>query len=257
MLKKIGAMILTAILFFSLAAASALAEDQDRLQTQTRDPLSEEAVLQLRTRLHISGSTLLQQQDRLRTMDQTRLRFPDCEGHWAQNLIMSGWAFGLVDGYPDGNFHPEERVTGLEGLLMMTRMMQALEGIQTQAGPHEDIDWTGVPEWAKVQLQEQHALRLMEQTNYYLNEEMNRHQAAVMLAKGLAIEPVEVPVGAQLQFQDQNNIPAEDLGYVLALRNLGIVDGFPDGNFHPGEPVTRAQINVMIVRVLEILQEGQ
>ena len=240
------------VLILSLSVTTVQAEDQvpNQLMTQDQNPIR----LQLKDRLHITDSAITLQQERLRTMDQTRTQFPDCENHWAQNQVTSGWAFGLLEGYQDGNFGPDKNVSGTEGLLITTRLMNSLSGIDAGNVTPGAVDWIGVPDWAKEQLQQQNALRLMTQTNYYEDTEMNRLHVAVMLAKGMALEPIDVPLGTSLQFHDQNGIPAENLGYVLALKNLGIINGYPDGTFQPNGNVTRAEISAMMVRVLELLQ---
>lgn len=228
-------------------------QTQDLLQTQDQLRNQEQDRLQIRERLQITDSAITQQRFRLQTMDQSRIQFPDCENHWAQNQVASGWAFGLINGYSDGNFGPERNVSGIEGVLFTARLMNGLAGINAGTVTPGSIDWTGVPDWARVQLQEQNALRLMNQTNYYQDANMNRLQVAVMLAKGLGLVPIPVTEQTQLRFMDQARISTEELGYILALENLGIVTGYPDHTFQPDRTVTRAEICTILVRVLELL----
>ncbi len=116
------------------------------------------------------------------------------------------------------------------------------------------VDWNGVPVWAREQLQEQHAQRLMAETNYYQDALMNRAHVAVMLAKALQIDPIDEPATVQTRFMDQNRIAAADLGYILALQNMGILTGYPDGTYQPDRSVTRAEFAVMMTRILDILE---
>jgi hypothetical protein len=223
------------------------------MQQQLQQMEQNEMQIEMRARLHVTDSAMTQQQERMRTRDRDRIQFPDCENHWARTQVTSGWAFGLIEGYPDGNFGPNNNVSGLEGTLMMTRLMNCLEGIPAGTTTPGAINWDGVPEWAKLRLQEQNAQRLMNQTNYYQDANMNRLHVAVMLAKGLNLEPVAENTQTQYQFRDQDQIPGEHLGYVLALQQAGIVLG-DDGYFVPARNVTRAEICTMMVRVLDLVQ---
>ena len=45
--------------------------------------------------------------------------FTDTNGHWAETFICWMEQFGVVGGYPDGTFRPENRVTRAEASVMM------------------------------------------------------------------------------------------------------------------------------------------
>lgn len=47
--------------------------------------------------------------------------FGDIEGHWASNAISWGLSQNIVDGYEDGGFHPDQKVTEAEFLAMLLR----------------------------------------------------------------------------------------------------------------------------------------
>jgi hypothetical protein len=108
-----------------------------------------------------------------------------------------------------------------------------------------------MPEWAKAQLQERNALRIMAQTSYFDEAQLDRHQFALMLARALGIDGADVPAGTVV-FLDQDAIPAEDLGTIHALRTMGVIMG-NNGNFYPEQKVTRAEAAAMLVRIAEIL----
>ncbi|MEW6772288.1 MAG: S-layer homology domain-containing protein [Bacillota bacterium] len=45
------------------------------------------------------------------------------ENHWAANYIKIAVALGLVRGYPDGTFRPEQPVTRAEGTVLAVRTL--------------------------------------------------------------------------------------------------------------------------------------
>lgn len=55
--------------------------------------------------------------------------------------------------------------------------------------------------------------------------------------------------GIAASFPDMRGHSAEQA--VNYLRNRGIISGYPDGNFYPGEGVTRATLVVMVVQAIE------
>jgi len=271
--KKILAMILTGMMMFSGSAVWAASDgngdmDQDQTQTQLRDPDQtqdqiqdqtqdqskdqDQTRLMLKDRLHINDEAKLQMQDRLKAQDQDRIHFPDIEQNWAKQQIMEAYNWGLVNGYPDGNFNPGRTVTGLEAVLMTSSLAKCISGLDTEAPVQGSINWDMVPEWARERLQEATAMRIAVQSQLYGEEQLNRLQFAVMLAKSLGLEPVALSEGEQA-FADQNQISAENLGYVLALKNQGIIAG-ENGYFYPERIMTRAEIAAMLIRVLNNIE---
>ena len=80
--------------------------------------------------------------------------FSDIAGHWAQDYINEAANAGIVDGYPDGTFGPQKRITRAEAMTMVNRTIDR--------HPHEDhllddmIVWPDNPEtaWYYEQVQE-------------------------------------------------------------------------------------------------------
>ena len=80
--------------------------------------------------------------------------FPDIDGHWAQDYINEAANAGIVDGYPDGTFRPQQNITRAEAMTMVNRTIDR----------HPDADhllddmivWPDNPEtaWYYEQVQE-------------------------------------------------------------------------------------------------------
>jgi len=58
------------------------------------------------------------------------------------------------------------------------------------------------------------------------------------------------PTGGQTAFQDIQGHWAQ--AYIDALAKRNIITGFPDGTFHPNDPVTRAQFAVIVSKALPV-----
>ncbi len=266
MKQKILTMILVVIMIIGIPTTAsgqgvgdmnqAQEQNQEQLQihkqTEIDPELQEQERLQLRARLEVLSSAAIQQQERTQIQNQNQQCFSDIEQHWAQAEIKSAYNWGVVNGYPNGEYNPDNSITGPEGVAMMTKLMNNLEGIDVGETTPGAINWEGMPEWAKAQLQEQNALRIMTQTAYYNEENLNRLQFCVIFAKSLGLEPSEVPEDT-ISFLDQELIPQAELGYIHRLRLLGIIEGH-EGNFHPDRPVTRAEAACILLRVMDVVE---
>lgn len=227
-------------------------QDQSCQQTETSAADCEHARLQVRDRLQISSQAETQYQVRAQQQQQTQSSFTDTEQHWARAQINSAYCWGLINGYPGGGFGPNDNISGTEGVLMVSRLMSCLNGENNSGTTEDSIDWNLVPEWAKAQLQEKNTLRIAAQSQCYGEQKVNRLQFAVMLAEAAGIEPADVSADTVV-FLDQSEISAEDLGYIEALRTLGVIEG-NDGCFYANQTVTRAEAAVMLTRMLEIVE---
>lgn len=265
-MKKLMAFIISIILICGISIPAFAAgsgsmtksQNQDRTQdrsceqTEVNATEREQAKLQVRNRLQISDQAETHYQERLQQQNQTRSCFNDTEQHWAREQISSAYSWGLINGYPSGGFNPDGNISGVESVLMMSRLMNCLNAKDGTEVTETNIDWSLVPEWAKEQMREESALNIAAQSQCYGEAQLNRLQFAVTLAKAVGIEPTESLEDAVI-FLDQSEIPAKDLGYIDALRTLGVIQG-NDGCFCASQTVTRAEAAAMLTRMLEILE---
>src|SRR6056297_3151334 len=49
--------------------------------------------------------------------------FPDAQGHWAESYIGFAESMGIVDGYPDGTFKPNQEMSVNEAIAMVIRAL--------------------------------------------------------------------------------------------------------------------------------------
>jgi hypothetical protein len=84
---------------------------------------------------------------------------------------------------------------------------------------------------------------------------LTRGQLAKLLVTGLGHEADAAQLkGAPTRFAD---LPATHwaAGWVEALAELGVTAGYPDGTFHPDEPLTRAEAAVLLARAIGLPAE--
>jgi hypothetical protein len=51
-------------------------------------------------------------------------RFSDMDGHWAREAVNGAAAYGILEGYPDGTFRPDENITRAETATILNRVLQ-------------------------------------------------------------------------------------------------------------------------------------
>lgn len=212
--------------------------------------------------------------------------FKDTGKHWAEKAIQKTQRLGWISGYPDQSFKPDQPVTNVEVMAMAVRVAEDLEleseisvpvadendieegttppeTIEEQDEPDNDAtlneddegeveDSEEIPGWARKAAQKAAKQKIINLNRFHSQVQATRAQAAVMLAKALKVEPVDV---SDVSFVDQILISPDDLGYILALKEEGIISGTPSGKFNPNSAITRAEIAAMLERVADKIEQ--
>ncbi len=173
----------------------------------------------------------------------------DIVGHWAEADIRSLVTAGIVTGFPDQTFRPEDPVTREQFSVLLAR---ALGLTADAAGPLPFADaavigdratgrsvrsppWSSRGWWGGD-----------EDQTFRPQALITRGEMAVLVTRALAHLGVEVPVAdteapPALAFTDQERIPAWSAPAIRTAAAAGLVGGFPDGTFRPDLPATRVQ----------------
>ena len=155
--------------------------------------------------------------------------FPDVtSGQWYYDDVMYLYRNGVIGGFPDGTFKPEQKVT----------TGQALKMIILAAGYAEPE--TAPSHWARGYLNfalEQGFLVRGEITDLDVN--MSRVLTAKVAARALGVTRTDT----QQKFSDTNDDDTH------ALAEIGIIGGYPDGTFRPNGSLTRAELSAIVSRI--------
>ena len=173
-----------------------------------------------------------EQQDQLEQQEQEQPQqpvFPDVtSGNWYYDAVMNLYEGGIIGGFPDGTFKPEQKVT----------TGQALKMIILAAGYPEPE--TAPSHWARGYLNfalEQGFLERGEITDLDVN--MSRKLTAKVAALALGVT----------RSQTQQLFTDTDDDYTHALAEIGVIDGYPDGTFRPNGSLTRAELSAIVSRI--------
>ena len=219
---------------------------------------------------------LVQQRIQSREVQTVPKQFKDTKGHWAQNSIQKVQQLELIKGYDDGSFNPDAAVSQAEAIVMVVNLAELIDenaditdDVNTVADPvtddtitddgntdenTEDEKVDDVPSWARNQARKASTAGIININRFHSEVQASRAQTAVMLAKALELEPVEVDEDA---FTDSLKITPEDIGYIMALKEAGIINGTPDGKFNPNSAITRAEIAAMLAKIAENIEDKE
>jgi len=172
---------------------------------------------------------------------------------WAANQITACAQAGIVGGYPDGTYHPDEAVTRAQMAVYIARALAGGDS-NVPTGPgtatFPDVQ-TGY--WAFKYVEYCYAQGVIGGywDGYHPEETVNRAQMAVYAARAMAGGDGNVPPGpGSATFPD---VPTGywAFKYVEYCCSSGVVGGYWDG-YHPEETVNRAQMAVYVQRAFEL-----
>lgn len=190
--------------------------------------------------------------------DEAMRVFADMAGRWSEDIIYRLASVGIVNGVErDGTyvFEPTRAVTRQE----FAKLLAAVSGIPLTAAevPDTFADRGEVGAWARPYMAAAVAKGWIagtpdgERMKLEPLRSITRAEAAVMIARMLAgvLEPAESDAG----FRDQDRIPAWAAPAVAQLKAAGVISGYPDGTFRPGDTITREESASMIRNIIDLL----
>jgi hypothetical protein len=175
--------------------------------------------------------------------------FIDIIEHWISEYIDTIIERGIIFGYPDKTFKPDNKVTRGEFASMIIRTFEIdpIEG---------NIFDDTLDNWAESSINgavERGIITGYEDNTFKPDEPITREEMAVMISRALNIEEEVV----EEYFEDTG---AASPWAQLSISRLGsrkILTGFPDGTFRPKDTLTRAEAVKVIYEILSDLDELQ
>lgn len=169
--------------------------------------------------------------------------FNDIYNHWAKDYITNLIAIGSINGYPNGNFMPDNTIKVGEFTKILVTSL-GYEDLGNFEGGHWSLNYI---EKAK----ELELIRNSEFTDEDLDREINRGEMARMIARAINEEYPEELNQYKPLINDYESIPVEYQENVLKAFVKGIITGYEDGKFKFERKATRAEASTMIVRMLD------
>ncbi|MEH2006165.1 S-layer homology domain-containing protein [Nostoc sp.] len=169
--------------------------------------------------------------------------------YWAAQFIQPLSQRGVIAGFPDGSFRPEEPVTRAQFAAMVNKAFQKAQ--QRQA-----INFTDVPSnyWASSAIQQAYTIGFLSGypgNRFEPNQAIPREQVLVSLANGLTYTPNGNTESTLQYFNDASNIASYARSPIAAATEKQIVVNYPNVKFlNPTATATRAQVAAFIYQAL-------
>jgi len=178
--------------------------------------------------------------------------FPDVKStHWAREAILYMAKNGVVAGYPDGKFRPNESVTREQLARMMVEALD-LPINMPDTPTFKDVDkenWS----YKYVESAKQYLAGFtMKDGSYYRGtQNVTREDIAFALveAKGYIDHQVDTSKLSSI-FKDTDKLSAEKKRHILIAYEKNLISGYSDNTFRPEGPITRAEAAQVLYNVL-------
>lgn len=177
--------------------------------------------------------------------------FPDVpSSHWAYPYVSAAVDEGLVRGFPDGKFHPNDEVTYAQFITIVAQAYYVIPK-GTASNP-----------WYQVYVDALNQDNLLAGTaaESSIGKPISRYEMAQIVGNVLVDAGIEAGAAqlqkAQAKFADWSSIPEQYKKAVSLCYANKVLSGLPDGSFSGGQTMNRAQACSVIIRVLNCLKGG-
>ncbi|MGG1516407.1 S-layer homology domain-containing protein [Paenibacillus oryzisoli] len=175
----------------------------------------------------------------------------DIQGHWAENIIHEAVKKGLISGYENLTFRPDQPVTREELLVLLTR---ALKPEQTGEASTTFADEASVSSWARQ------AMTLAAQAHWVTGYEdgtirpqapITRTEMAVLLMRASGnTAAAKRNTSSPPPFADDKLIPVWAKPAIYEALQAGLLEGGSGDRFNPDSAATRAEAVAVLLRLM-------
>lgn len=167
---------------------------------------------------------------------------------WAFKYISKAAALGLTEGDGIGNFNPDSPVSQQEAVIMIIRFLGVEDASPLPASLSLEVDdWA--KNWVLIALEKGILVRSEESITGtdWGNQPASREWLTRLVVRAMGkASQAEALANTPAPFVDSGEISGWAAGYVNAAAQFNMISGFPDNTFKPKQPITRAQLAVVL-----------
>jgi len=154
----------------------------------------------------------------------------DISDHWCENNIMSFYDKGIIVGYPNGNFYPDQAITRIELFTIINNFF----GFETD----KKYDWE--EENLKVAIDKGYA----DVNNIHGN--VSREEVCVILSNLIELD---IDISYEISFDDSNDVSNWAVRAISAFDYYDVVSGYPDNLIKAKDNITRAEVIQILANI--------
>ncbi|MER1986529.1 MAG: S-layer homology domain-containing protein [Solibacillus sp.] len=176
--------------------------------------------------------------------------FKDMANHWAKADVEKATALGLLKGYDDNTFRPNNELTRVQAISILVRAL----GLQGNASPFTDITNYNAATKQEIAAAYEAGLLVTKGSKLLPTEKISRQELAVMLQRAYRLKTGTVYETSELApLKDIAQLNKEAQQAITFLYDFEIAQG-ADGWFKPNNTTTRAHAAKMLVQFLQVVK---
>lgn len=180
------------------------------------------------------------------------------DSHWAREDIEKMYRAGIISGNGDATFRPNDEVTKVQAIVMISRMLDLSDNEISQARQkyQEFLDEVGVESWYQDGVAAALALGIVSEdvveNTFYQNNNATlakKAEVCVYLTRAMGLEEeAQNKTIIYLPFTDKEMIPIQVQPYIEVMIDKEVINrkGDSQGRFNPNSTVTRAIMAKML-----------
>ncbi|NLD48942.1 MAG: S-layer homology domain-containing protein, partial [Clostridiaceae bacterium] len=173
---------------------------------------------------------------------------PDIKSHWAEEVVTSWIGQGLISGYEDGSFKPNDPVKRAEFVAFSNRVLKLLDKSESAFNDVSANAWYSEDVLKAV---EADMIKGYGDGIFKPEAPITRQEAAVVLFNAFELAVDES--NSANSFADSGKIASWAKSAVSSLYKEGYVKGRTGNNFAPTDNITRAETVAMINNIMGTL----
>lgn len=170
---------------------------------------------------------------------------------WAYDAICSMSEKGIISGFEDGSFRPEQSITRAE----FAKIIIGNESVSLETVA-EFID-VAKDKWYYDKVMAAASIGIINgvgDEKFLPEENITREEAAVIMKRYADYKnKTLIPVRMNINFADENEISDFAVGSIDALYISGVLSGTDSGFFNPKQPISRAEAAIAIYNLHSVL----
>ncbi|QQS59332.1 S-layer homology domain-containing protein [Candidatus Peregrinibacteria bacterium] len=180
----------------------------------------------------------------------SEVTFLDIKNHWAKEFILQLAQRGIIEGYGDGTFGPDNNITRAE-LTKIALEAFAIGKLDVQDNPFPDVDST---QWYSPFIAQAKLFHIV--SGY--SDSMFRPNISVTRGEGLKILLNAAGIDTSSYAEMKSSFSDVEMGafsteFINWSTEHGIVSGYGNGTFGPNDTLTRGQLAKIVMNLLNFL----
>ncbi|HZK18191.1 MAG TPA: S-layer homology domain-containing protein [Clostridia bacterium] len=177
-------------------------------------------------------------------------KLTDMAGHWAKAAVNEMASKGVITGYPEGDFRPQNGVTRAEFVAMLGRSL-GWDSLHLNDPGSNFTD--EIPTWAAEHIAASIMFKVVEgypDGTFQPNKKIDRAEMAVIINRALQLNVKQGDSGSPA-YKDYDRIPVWARDDVMNASAAGLLQG-DEGLFRPANGATRAESATVISRAQQM-----